>query len=175
AAHEDPGTGRRVGRRGDRGQRGAGGAAGPRRGALPGRPTGRHSCRLAGRAPGPGRRAPRDGERRRVSRRRLHPELRRRRSEPGRPRLRAGWAAAGAARAPPLEQGRRPHLRPRTRRRARMRLTWIARVTVVALLALLAGGAPSVAAQPPVELTFYYPVAVGGPVTKIIDGLAADF
>jgi sn-glycerol 3-phosphate transport system substrate-binding protein len=25
------------------------------------------------------------------------------------------------------------------------------------------------------EITFYYPVAVGGPVTKIIDGLAADF
>ncbi len=25
------------------------------------------------------------------------------------------------------------------------------------------------------ELSFYYPVAVGGPVTKIIDGLAADF
>ncbi len=25
------------------------------------------------------------------------------------------------------------------------------------------------------DLTFYYPVAVGGPVTKIIDGLAADF
>ena len=30
-------------------------------------------------------------------------------------------------------------------------------------------------AQKPVELTFYYPVAVGGPVTKIIDGMAADF
>ncbi len=30
-------------------------------------------------------------------------------------------------------------------------------------------------AQAPVEITFYYPVAVGGPITKIIDGLAADF
>src|SRR5436309_4526235 len=30
-------------------------------------------------------------------------------------------------------------------------------------------------AQAPVEISFYYPVAVGGPVTKIIDGLAADF
>src|SRR3546814_6483347 len=25
------------------------------------------------------------------------------------------------------------------------------------------------------DLTFYYPVAVGGPVTKVIDGMAADF
>jgi sn-glycerol 3-phosphate transport system substrate-binding protein len=30
-------------------------------------------------------------------------------------------------------------------------------------------------AQSPVEVSFYYPVAVGGPITKIIDGLAADF
>src|SRR5262245_63837649 len=25
------------------------------------------------------------------------------------------------------------------------------------------------------EISFYYPVAVGGPITKIVDGLAADF
>jgi sn-glycerol 3-phosphate transport system substrate-binding protein len=30
-------------------------------------------------------------------------------------------------------------------------------------------------AQAPVEVSFYFPVAVGGPITKIIDGLAADF
>jgi sn-glycerol 3-phosphate transport system substrate-binding protein len=30
-------------------------------------------------------------------------------------------------------------------------------------------------AQAPVEVSFYYPVAVGGPITKIIDSLAADF
>jgi sn-glycerol 3-phosphate transport system substrate-binding protein len=30
-------------------------------------------------------------------------------------------------------------------------------------------------AQTPVEVSFYYPVAVGGPITRIIDGLAADF
>src|SRR5256885_14185254 len=30
-------------------------------------------------------------------------------------------------------------------------------------------------AQAPLEVSFYYPVAVGGPITKIIDGLAADF
>ena len=30
-------------------------------------------------------------------------------------------------------------------------------------------------AQAPVELSFYYPVAVGGPITKLIDQFAADF
>ncbi len=30
-------------------------------------------------------------------------------------------------------------------------------------------------AHAPVEISFYYPVAVGGPITKIVDGLAADF
>jgi sn-glycerol 3-phosphate transport system substrate-binding protein len=34
---------------------------------------------------------------------------------------------------------------------------------------------PVVQAQAPVEVSFSYPVAVGGPITKIIDGLAADF
>ncbi|MBB6670710.1 ABC transporter substrate-binding protein [Cohnella nanjingensis] len=29
--------------------------------------------------------------------------------------------------------------------------------------------------QAPVEITFYYPVNVGGPLTKVIDGMAADF
>ncbi len=37
--------------------------------------------------------------------------------------------------------------------------------------AALAGASPSEA----VELSFYYPVAVGGPITKIIDGYAAAF
>jgi len=36
-------------------------------------------------------------------------------------------------------------------------------------------GAGAVHAQAPVEVPFYYPVAVGGPITKVIDGLAADF
>src|SRR5215467_2631204 len=45
---------------------------------------------------------------------------------------------------------------------------------------VLAGAAAALAAalafaQAPVEVPFYYPVAVGGPITKIIDGLAADF
>jgi len=35
---------------------------------------------------------------------------------------------------------------------------------------------PSAAqAQAPVEVSFYFPVAVGGPITKFIDGFAADF
>src|ERR1700750_2697349 len=47
-------------------------------------------------------------------------------------------------------------------------------------LALLGGVALAslsalAAAQSNVEISFYYPVAVGGPITKIIDGLAADF
>jgi len=48
------------------------------------------------------------------------------------------------------------------------------------VLRMLAGIAATIAAalafaQGPVELQFYYPVAVGGPITKIIDGLVADF
>ena len=35
---------------------------------------------------------------------------------------------------------------------------------------------PAIArAQGAVEISFFYPVAVGGPITKLIDGLAADF
>jgi sn-glycerol 3-phosphate transport system substrate-binding protein len=40
------------------------------------------------------------------------------------------------------------------------------------VLALVAGGA---FAQAAVEVPFFYPVAVGGPITKIIDRFAADF
>ena len=41
----------------------------------------------------------------------------------------------------------------------------------------VAGAAASLAlaAAAQTEITFYYPVAVGGPITKIIDGYAADF
>ena len=45
-----------------------------------------------------------------------------------------------------------------------------------AIFGLVAALAASVAfAQAPVEVSFYYPVAVGGPITKLIDGFAADF
>jgi sn-glycerol 3-phosphate transport system substrate-binding protein len=49
--------------------------------------------------------------------------------------------------------------------------------TCAAVLAvlLLAAGIVGVSAQGPVEISFYYPIAVGGPITKIIDGYAADF
>ena len=30
-------------------------------------------------------------------------------------------------------------------------------------------------AAPATEITFYYPIAVGGPITKIVDGYAAEF
>jgi sn-glycerol 3-phosphate transport system substrate-binding protein len=44
--------------------------------------------------------------------------------------------------------------------------------SVVAGAALTSGQAR---AAEPTEITFYYPVAVGGPITKIVDGYAADF
>ncbi len=42
------------------------------------------------------------------------------------------------------------------------------------MLAAQIGFSPAMA-QAPTEVSFYYPVAVGGPITKIIDGLAAGF
>jgi len=50
--------------------------------------------------------------------------------------------------------------------------TTIKMFAVALAVLLLAGG---VSAQAPVEISFYYPVAVGGPITKIVDGYAADF
>jgi sn-glycerol 3-phosphate transport system substrate-binding protein len=45
--------------------------------------------------------------------------------------------------------------------------------TLTTLACLMLGAAPAGAQS--ADITFYYPVAVGGPVTRIIDGLAADF
>ena len=42
-----------------------------------------------------------------------------------------------------------------------------------ALAAVISGLAAQSAAA--VELTMYYPVAVGGPLTKVVDGMVADF
>jgi sn-glycerol 3-phosphate transport system substrate-binding protein len=52
---------------------------------------------------------------------------------------------------------------------------WANRIRRAALgcAALLVGSLAF--AQAPVEVSFYYPVAVGGPITKLVDGLAADF
>jgi sn-glycerol 3-phosphate transport system substrate-binding protein len=44
------------------------------------------------------------------------------------------------------------------------------RIAACAALALA-----SIAAAADTEISFYYPVAVGGPITKIVDGFAADF
>jgi sn-glycerol 3-phosphate transport system substrate-binding protein len=55
-----------------------------------------------------------------------------------------------------------------------MRLMTLTRRAVLGLAASLALGGGIAVAQT-ADITFYYPVAVGGPVTKIIDGLAADF
>ncbi len=46
---------------------------------------------------------------------------------------------------------------------------WIAALAAAALSATVA------VAQAPVEISFYYPVAVGGPITKIIDKFASGF
>src|SRR5256885_16291763 len=48
------------------------------------------------------------------------------------------------------------------------------------LLGTAAAGAGAMIARPAIaqaetEISFFYPVAVGGPITKIIDGFAADF
>jgi sn-glycerol 3-phosphate transport system substrate-binding protein len=47
---------------------------------------------------------------------------------------------------------------------------WSWFISVVAIA--LSSAAP---AQAPVEISFYYPVAVGGPITKLVDTFAADF
>ncbi|MFI4903402.1 MAG: extracellular solute-binding protein, partial [Burkholderiales bacterium] len=48
---------------------------------------------------------------------------------------------------------------------------WLAPITAALAFAV----ATVAGAQSPVEVPFFYPVAVGGPITKIIDGYAADF
>ena len=47
--------------------------------------------------------------------------------------------------------------------------------TLLAGLASAAFGLGAARAQAPVEVSFFYPVAVGGPIAKYIDGFAADF
>jgi sn-glycerol 3-phosphate transport system substrate-binding protein len=50
-----------------------------------------------------------------------------------------------------------------------------ARIHDVFACLVLAAFATAAYAQAPVEVPFFFPVAVGGPITKIIDGYAADF
>ena len=49
------------------------------------------------------------------------------------------------------------------------------RPVLIALAAAAVALALPAAAQKVTEVNFYYPVAVGGPVTKTIDQMAADF
>jgi sn-glycerol 3-phosphate transport system substrate-binding protein len=51
----------------------------------------------------------------------------------------------------------------------------LARVTAAALALVLAALIGGAVAQPATEITFYYPIAVGGPITKIVDGYAEQF
>jgi sn-glycerol 3-phosphate transport system substrate-binding protein len=51
----------------------------------------------------------------------------------------------------------------------------VARVTGPALMFVLAAMLGAAVAQPATEITFYYPIAVGGPITKIVDGYAEQF
>ena len=46
--------------------------------------------------------------------------------------------------------------------------SWLVSIAATAL-------ASAALAQAPVEISFYYPVAVGGPITKLVDTFAADF
>ena len=54
-------------------------------------------------------------------------------------------------------------------------MRWLAKAGAWFVAGVLAMVAVAAAAQAPVEVPFFYPVAVGGPITKIIDGFAADF
>ncbi len=54
-------------------------------------------------------------------------------------------------------------------------MTLSRRATLGALAAAPLLAAPAVRAQAPVTIRFNYPIAVGGPITKIIDGYCADF
>jgi sn-glycerol 3-phosphate transport system substrate-binding protein len=51
----------------------------------------------------------------------------------------------------------------------------LARVTTAALALVLAALIGGAVAQQATEITFYYPIAVGGPITRIVDGYAEQF
>lgn len=55
------------------------------------------------------------------------------------------------------------------------RMNWLTAVAGAVLVAVVTGAMTSRATAKDIALSFYYPVAVGGPITKIIDGYAADF
>src|ERR1700691_6302215 len=52
---------------------------------------------------------------------------------------------------------------------------WLAAAIGAVMMVLISGAMAPGAAAKDIELSFYYPVAVGGPIPKIIDGYVADF
>jgi sn-glycerol 3-phosphate transport system substrate-binding protein len=67
-----------------------------------------------------------------------------------------------------------PFIHQETPMRTIPRKTFLKSLVSAAALAL-APWAPAVLAQAQTEISFYYPVAVGGPITKLIDAYATDF
>jgi sn-glycerol 3-phosphate transport system substrate-binding protein len=55
------------------------------------------------------------------------------------------------------------------------KVKWLATIAAAALIVIATSAVTSSALAKDIVLSFYYPVAVGGPITKIIDGYAADF
>jgi sn-glycerol 3-phosphate transport system substrate-binding protein len=55
------------------------------------------------------------------------------------------------------------------------RVNWLPAIATFVLIAVITGAMTSRATAKDIVLSFYYPVAVGGPITKIIDGYAANF
>lgn len=55
------------------------------------------------------------------------------------------------------------------------RMKSLTAIVVAALVVIATGAMTSVAMAKDTVLSFYYPIAVGGPITKIIDGYVADF
>src|SRR5581483_8011322 len=87
--------------------------------------------------------------------------------------LHGRWkAGASAHRVRTGDDARMTHDNPRRKAMHARCFTRLAAWVTGALVALVTSLA---LAQAPVEVSFYYPVAVGGPITKIIDGYAADF
>ena len=146
----------------------------------------------------PRSRSPRDGGRDRIPGRRFarhvpagRDDARGARSRQRRPRARRRDApVVGARRAASVRARRRASRRLRsTRKRDAVRVAshfvppeeeamlqkTIRAVTAVVAALLSIAVAPVALAQAPVEVSFYFPVAVGGPITKIIDTFAADF
>ena len=55
------------------------------------------------------------------------------------------------------------------------KMKWLGPIVGGLMMALTSGAITSGAVAKDIELTFYYPIAVGGPIPKIIDGYVADF